>query len=209
MVKRDLYTRLIITALLIGALILLRIYVFEPIRIHNNNMAPALTKSEQVLALKKSKLENLDLVAYRNGDKKYIGRVIGIPGQEVTMFDDILYIDGKIIKEPYIKKNETAFLKENPDEEYNADFSVSSLTGKNIQKLPKDKYIILNDNRKVFDDSRKFGLIDKSDIYGRITFKVFPLKDFGFVQNDEAKFENGFKVDTGGTETTESSITEK
>ncbi|WEV60136.1 signal peptidase I [Streptococcaceae bacterium ESL0729] len=197
MVKRDLYAKLIITALIIIFLGFLRIFVIEPIRIHNDNMAPVLAKSEQVIALKEAKIENLDLVAYRHDGKKYIGRVIAIPGQEAVMLDDILYIDGRVIKEPYIKDRETAYLLENPGEEYNTDFTVASISGEDIKKLPKDSYLILNDNRKVEDDSRKFGLIDKSDIYGRISFRYYPLKDFGFVQNDEAKFENGFKVDTG------------
>ncbi|WEV44636.1 signal peptidase I [Streptococcaceae bacterium ESL0687] len=197
MVKRDLYTKLIIASVIIVFLAVLRIFIIEPIRIHNDNMAPVLVKSDQVIALKESKLENLDLVAYRHDGKKYIGRIIAIPNQEAVMLDDLLYIDGRVIKEPYIKDNETAYLLENPGEEYNTDFTVASISGKDIAKLPEDTYLILNDNRKVEDDSRKFGLINKSDIYGRISFRYYPFKDFGFVQNDEAKFENGFKVDTG------------
>ena len=192
MLKRDLYRRILTVVLIIVGLVCVRLLWIEPIRIHNNNMAEALTKKENVLAIKNRKLTNLDLVAYKHDDKKYVGRVIGIPGQKVVMFDDVLYINDKIIKETYIKKNQQTFLSKYPDEEYSSDFTVGTIMGNNDQKVPSNQYLILNDNRQVKEDSRKFGLIPKDEIIGVVNFKYLPLKDFGFVQNDEAKIENGF-----------------
>jgi len=42
--------------------------------------------------------------------------------------------------------------------------------------------LVLNDNRKNVEDSRSFGLIDKKQIKGVVTFRVLPLNDFGFVK---------------------------
>jgi signal peptidase I len=163
MVKRDLYRNILIGLIIVAVLTILRLFVLEPIRIHNNNMAPILPKKTQVFAIKRTRLDNLDLVAYRHNGKKYVGRVL---------------------KEPYIKKNQTTYLKTH-DENFTTDFRQD--------KLGKDSYWILNDARDVLDDSREFGAIPQKDILGELKFKYAPISDFGFVENDEAKIENGFE----------------
>lgn len=184
MVKRDLYWNILIGAIIVAVLTILRLFVLEPIRIHNNNMAPILPKKTQVIAFKQSKLDNLDLVAYRHKGKKYVGRIIGTPGQSVIAMDDIVYVNHRILIEPYIKQNQTLFLKTH-DDDFTTDFRVDL--------LDKDTYWILNDARDVLDDSRKFGPIAKKDILGELKFKYAPISDFGFVENDEAKIENGYE----------------
>ena len=184
MVKRDLYRNILIGLIIVAVLTILRLFVLEPIRIHNNNMAPILPKKTQVFAIKRTRLDNLDLVAYRHNGKKYVGRVIGTPGQSVIAMDNIVYVDQKILKEPYIKKNQTTYLKTH-DENFTTDFRQD--------KLGKDSYWILNDARDELDDSREFGAIPQKDILGELKFKYAPISDFGFVENDEAKIENGFE----------------
>ncbi|MDU5407797.1 MAG: signal peptidase I, partial [Streptococcus agalactiae] len=50
--------------------------------------------------------------------------------------------------------------------------------------VPKGSYLVLNDNRQNKNDSRKFGLIKEKDIRGVITFKVYPLSEFGFTASE-------------------------
>ncbi len=76
MVKRDLYRNILIGLIIVAVLSILRLFVLEPIRIHNNNMAPILPKKTQVFAIKRTQLDNLDLVAYRHNGKKYVGRIL-------------------------------------------------------------------------------------------------------------------------------------
>ncbi|MDR1606238.1 MAG: signal peptidase I [Streptococcaceae bacterium] len=184
MVKRDLYSNILFGLVIVAVLVFLRVFVLEPIRIHNNNMAPILPRKTQVLAIKRTKLDNLDLVAYRHGGKKYVGRIIGTPGQSVIAMDNIVYVDQKILKEPYIKSNQMTYLTTH-DENYTTDFRQD--------RLAKDTYWILNDSRDVKEDSRTFGAIPKDDILGELKFKYAPVSDFGFVENDAAKIENGYE----------------
>jgi signal peptidase I len=147
-------------------------------------MAPILPAKTQVLAIKRTHLDNLDLVAYRHQGKKYVGRIIGKSGQSVVAMDNIVYVNQKILKEPYIATNQAKYLKTH-DDDFTTDFRQD--------RLEKATYWILNDAREVKEDSRTFGPIQKKDILGEIKFKYAPLIDFGFVENDEAKIENGYE----------------
>ena len=184
MVKRDLYRNIIITIIVIAILLVLRFFVLEPVRIHNNNMSPILPNKTQVFAMKATKLENLDLVAYRHNGKKYVGRIIGTPGQSVVSMDNVVYANQTVLKEPYITSNQKNYLKTH-DDDFTTDFRQDKLADKT--------YWILNDARNIKEDSRTFGAIKKKDILGELKFKYAPISDFGFIENDEAKLENGFE----------------
>lgn len=184
MVKRDLYRNIIIALIAIAILFILRFFVLEPVFIHNNNMVPILPKKTQVFALKATKLNNLDLVAYRHGGKKYVGRIIGTPGQSVIAMDNVVYVNQTVLKEPYITVNQKKYLQTH-DDNFTTDFRQD--------KLADETYWILNDARDIKDDSRTFGAIKEEDILGELKFIYAPLSDFGFIENDEAKLENGFQ----------------
>lgn len=64
------------------------------------------------------------------------------------------------------------------------DFNIATISkGKNTV-IPSGKYLLLNDNRRNRADSRQFGLIDKKQIKGVVTFRVLPIDEFGFVEVD-------------------------
>ena len=44
--------------------------------------------------------------------------------------------------------------------------------------IPKGKYLVLGDNREVSKDSRSFGLIDKDQIVGKVSFRFWPFSEF-------------------------------
>lgn len=97
--------------------------------------------------------------------------------------DDIFYLNNMVESQAYLEKMKTRYLNNAPlGTLYTEDFTISTITGDKYQKVPKGKYLLLNDNRKNTNDSRRFGLIDASQIKGLVTFRVLPLSDFGFVE---------------------------
>ena len=183
MVKRDFIRNAIIVLIAIVGILLLRSFVFSTIRVH----APAANQyvaEGDVLVFNHNK-EPLrqDFVVYRVGKTNYIGRVIATSGQTVTYMEDILYLDGKATNERYLDSAKSKYLASaGQGATYTNDFSIQTLTNNKETKIPKGSYLILNDDRKNTKDSRSFGLIKTSQIKGVVSFRVWPLKDFGFIR---------------------------
>ena len=73
--------------------------------------------------------------------------------------------------------------KSQPGQYFTEDFT-TEIIGKSdkVTKVPKDSYLVLNDNRQDKNDSRKFGFISKKQVKGVISFRLWPLNKFGFVR---------------------------
>lgn len=78
-----------------------------------------------------------------------IKRIVAIPGDEILIIDNDLYVNDSKVKEPYIKEQNSTFCNSCFDETY---------------KLKENEYYILGDNRKFSEDSRDFGPIRRSYI---------------------------------------------
>ena len=110
-------------------------------------------------------LKRFDIVVIKYNNEKIIKRDIGLPGDYIEYKDNILYVNGKEIKEEY-KRDITN------------NFSLKDL---GYEKIPENKYLVLGDNRSISKDSRIIGLIDKEDIEGYTGIIVFPFKRIGNV----------------------------
>ena len=154
---------------LIVVILLIRTYLFVPIMVSGNSMVPTLNNGDVMILNKFSYLvndiERFDIVVVDYENEYIIKRVIGLPGDYVEYKNDILYVNGKKIKEEY-------------DREYTEDFNLNDL---NIEKIPNNYYLVLGDNRPISKDSRKIGLIDKKNIKGSTNFILFPFSRFGNV----------------------------
>ena len=115
------------------------------------------------------KIKRFDVVSLQyDGSKFLIKRVIGMHGDTVEFKDNTLYINDKKVKEPYISEGiETD------------NFSIKEL---GYEKIPKDMYLVLGDNREDSLDSRDIGLIKKEEILGKVNFRIWPINKFGFVK---------------------------
>lgn len=96
--------------------------------------------------------------------KKYIKRIIALPGETIRLEDHKIFIkkigekDFKKLDEPYIKNNGTT---------------------KEIETvLKKDEYFMLGDNRAKSHDSEEWGAIKKSDIIGVPLLRILPFSQF-------------------------------
>lgn len=154
------------------------IYLGDRVEISGSSMSPVLENSEKVLVDKISyTLKNpkrFDIIVYKSksdNNQYYIKRIIGLPGESVTITDSKIYItasDGEKweLKDPYctVDKYESGYAE-------------------NTVYVGGNEYFVLGDNRNLSEDSRfsYVGNISKDDIIGKAWFIVSPIKKLGFV----------------------------
>lgn len=155
---------------IIIAVLAFRQFLYSPIRVSGDSMVPTLNDGDVMIldkiGYKINGLNRFDIVVVDYKGEKIIKRVIGLPGDHIEYKNNKLYINGKYVEEKYSRKETSDFILE--------------LLGENT--IPKDKYLVLGDNRPISKDSRIIGLIDKKDIEGYTSLVLFPFSKFGNVE---------------------------
>ncbi len=92
--------------------------------------------------------------------KDLVKRVIGLPGETVTLRDHDVYIDGKRLAEPYLPPGTQ---------------TVPICTLQSTFKIPPKSVLVLGDNRGDSSDGRCFGPIPERTILGRAFIRIWPI----------------------------------
>ena len=100
-------------------------------------------------------------------DRYYIRRIIGMPGEKISIKDGQVYIDGEKLKADYLPNS----------------IADPGLAGEEIA-IGSDEYFVLSDNQYNFEDSRatNIGNISHGDIYGKAWFVPSISRQFGFIK---------------------------
>lgn len=187
--------------LIIGGIILSRIYLWTPVRVDGHSMDPTLTDSEYLLVINKLPIDRFDIVVAsetENGKtKEIVKRVIGLPGETIEYKNDVLYINGKETDEPYLKEYIQKFKEDKLQSTYSgkgfeengelfrqmAQIAEAFTVDKDgsatfTKKLLDDEYLLLGDDRIVSKDSRQVGAFKKEQIKGEAVLRLWPLLPF-------------------------------
>lgn len=165
--------------LLIAVLILVGTFIydstFEEKKVIGDSMENALKDKDSILINKLAYHRHLpsryDVVVFPyNKDTYFVKRVIGLPGETVQIINSAIYINGKILYEP--------FGKESMDE-YTEGIAKDKIL------LGNDEYFVLGDNRNNSMDSRnkEVGPIKKADILGKAEFRIYPFSTIGKIRS--------------------------
>ena len=187
--------------LIIGGIILSRIYLWTPVRVDGHSMDPTLADSEYLLVINKLPIDRFDIVVAsetENGKtKEIVKRVIGLPGETIEYKNDVLYINGKETDEPYLKEYIQKFKEDKLQSTYSGKgfeengelfrqmaqiaeaFTVDRDGSATFtKKLLDDEYLLLGDDRIVSKDSRQVGAFKKEQIKGEAVLRLWPLLPF-------------------------------
>lgn len=103
----------------------------------------------------------LEAVGVRvRGQDDLIKRIVAVEGQEVSIRDGLLHIDGEVLDEPFL-----------PEGTVMNDFAP--------EVVPEDHVFMMGDNRNSSLDSRRFGPIPVAEIVGQAVFRIWPLDRVG------------------------------
>ena len=163
--------------------IVIRTYLFYPFQVVGDSMVPTLETGDRLILNKLADIDRFDIVVFPapdGTDEEYVKRIIGLPGDEITYFQDELYINNEKVEEHYLEA-----LKEASDQVLTGDFTLFSLTGE--ATVPDDMYFVMGDNRSVSKDSRKFGFIPAAQIEGTADLRLWPLNKIGIIDDNGAE----------------------
>jgi len=161
---RDLIISLAISAFII-------IFLYQPVKVEGTSMMPSLEDQERIFVNKfvyrLEPIERGDIVVFRyprDPSKSYIKRVIGMAGDRIRIDGGQVYVDGQPLDESYVPP------------EYTDSRSYPEIT------VPPNSYFVLGDHRSMSNDSRDFGSVDQSFIYGKAVFGYWPMDKLGRVR---------------------------
>lgn len=166
------WLREVLSTLLITMLIFLGInLVSGRFRVDGQSMVPTLVDGELILASKAAywfqEPARGDIVVLRppqdEGGTPYIKRIIGLPGERVTIREGRVYINGVVLNEPYVS-GPTA---------YSGEWVVTPGT-----------YFVLGDNRNHSSDSHAWGLLPRRNIIAKAVLGYWPLSRLALLTYD-------------------------
>lgn len=169
-VKKEILSWILTIAVAVAAALLIRTFLFEPIRVDGESMCDTLQNGEIMLVTKPEYLTgdpqrgDVVICKYPGRTENFVKRVMGIPGDVIEIRSNVVYRNGEVLDEPYLT----------PERNDNG-FSMAPFT------LGEDEYFVMGDNRDNSHDSRNYygagrpAAISRKDIVGRVRFVMWPL----------------------------------
>jgi len=187
--------------IIVAIVVVIRTFLVSPFQVEGSSMTNTLEHKEYIiinkLAYRLGNPQNGDVVVFRppNDRKKhYVKRVIGIPGDVVTLYGGYVYIqkngEGEKIQldESYLSERNIGKTFQHPP--------TSGNTGEISYRVPEGEYFLLGDNRQGSLDSRSFTdmngdpspFVPRKDIKGFVWLIALPITkihtleppDYGF-----------------------------
>ena len=152
--------------------VLVRTFLFENYRVVGHSMIPTLEDNQFLVV---SKLDYRlheprrgDIIVFRDprdGDRKLIKRIIGLPGETVQIQNGQVFVNDQRLNEPYIP-------------------SLGRYTQPPMP-IPGTQYYVLGDNRNNSSDSHNWGTLPKEKIVGKAWLSYWPPELWGVMPHAE------------------------
>ena len=160
-------------------------FAVQTVHVIGESMVPTLSNDDYLIATK----IDYKLHQPRRGDiiimrdpydhtKDFIKRVVALPGEKLLIRNGQVYINGQRLEEPYLANNE-------PWTEQ-ADWPCATCDGEVMQA---NHFFVMGDNRNRSSDSRVFGPVAGDQIEARAVFRILPLSQIGFIDNQHPVLE--------------------
>jgi signal peptidase I len=158
---RDLIISLAISAFII-------VFLYQPVKVEGTSMMPSLDDQERIFVNKFvyriEPIERGDIVVFRyprDPSKSFIKRVIAVAGDHIRIDDGEVFVNGNPLEEDYVPPM------------YADQRSYPEIV------IPANHYFVLGDHRTMSNDSRDFGPVAASYIYGKAVFGYWPMDKLG------------------------------
>jgi len=147
----------------------IRYFLFQPFFVKGQSMEPNYETGDYLiideLSYRFSDPERGEVIVFKypnDTTQRYIKRIIGLPGETIEIKDGQVFIskDGSAAE----LLDESNYL------------SSDVQTAGNLKiTLGNDEYFVLGDNRPVSSDSRRWGVVPRKDIIGKVYLRAWPI----------------------------------
>ncbi|HEV2351931.1 MAG TPA: signal peptidase I [Terriglobia bacterium] len=163
------WLRDLILSLLLAFIVI--VFLYQPVQVEGTSMMPRLTNHERIFINKFvyrfEPIQRGDIVVFwypLDPTKSYIKRVVGLPGEVVSIRDGRVFVNGKELREQYVP---AAYLD-------HQNYPVTM--------IEPNHYFVLGDHRESSNDSRVWGSVDRKYIYGKAVFVYWPVNQIGSLE---------------------------
>jgi len=157
--KKTLKTYLPSIIIAVVVSLFIRTYVAEAMKVPTGSMIPTIEINDRLFVEKvmwMTKLEHGDIVVFHSPvePKKYVKRLIGLPGDVIEIKEGHLYRNQEQVNEPYIRDT--------------MNYNYGPVT------VPEDEYFFLGDNRNESYDSHLWPVpfVKKDQVIGKVWFEI-------------------------------------
>jgi len=144
-----------------GSFGLIQRYVLQTVRVIGPSMSPTLLDSNRYLlnrlvySFREPKPEDIVVLRDPQDNGFVIKRIVAKPGDSVYVKGGQIFVNGKLLNEPYLKPDTKTF----PGPEYSAEYWICGA----------NRYFVLGDNRNNSADSRIYGAVPRQNILGMVS----------------------------------------
>lgn len=166
------WVKIIVTALIFAFVIT---QFIRPTLVRGESMYPTLQENDYLIinrmAYKIGEPKSGDIIVFSTNllqedgsHKDLVKRVVAVAGDRLRIEDSKVYVNDKLIEEPYIHDKYT--------------------DGKIDMTIPEGKLFAMGDNREQSLDSRskEIGLVNEKDVMGKVMVRLFPFQNIGAVK---------------------------
>jgi signal peptidase I len=166
---------IVVIAVAVTAALLVRQFVLQQFAVSGHSMDTTLHNGDRVLVNKLSyRLHDPrrgDIVVLKTlegaGERDLIKRVVALPGETIEYRSCVLYVDGKVLIEPYLDPNVVTPHNCGPEQ--------------TLLKVPAGHVFVLGDNRGGSKDSRDLGPVSYDNLLGRAFVVIWPFRDWAWI----------------------------
>jgi signal peptidase I len=165
--------------------IVLRTFVVATYSIPSGSMEPTLQVGDRILVDKLSyHLHGVgrgDIVVFSTPPEEdcagppvsdLVKRVIGLPGETISLSDGKVFINERLLPEPFLPEDVRTDTYPGP--------SGSAFSLHHAYRIPEGDVYVMGDNRPRSCDSRFWGPIAESTIVGKVDMRIWPVSRLGF-----------------------------
>jgi len=177
--RRTVLEYVVLAVVAIAVALLIQAFLVKPYRIPSPSMEDTLLVGDRVLA---------DRVSWRFSDPArgdivvfhppvpgpvLIKRIVGMPGDALSLRDGAVYVNGKRLAEPYVRRMGG---RPEPTKPFGTGLPWAL---QQLYTVPAGSYFMMGDNRTDSGDSRAFGPIARDQFVGRAFARYWPLGRVG------------------------------